>query len=144
MAFMMSTRPRNWYDLSYEQQREWERNERRHQDEVYDIERREREAREDAEAQHARLMRARREWASVCEEYADEISALRSDLDNIAAERDALIDQVRRFRIALAIAGRIENHSTDYVASKVLVPLGDDERAFWASRRINRRLADGR
>lgn len=86
----MSRRPSNWYAMSYTEQREWESNERAHQDELYYAEQREREARDEAD----RLDRhRRRELASAREERADmsaEIDRLCELCDELRSERDEL------------------------------------------------------
>lgn len=83
-------RPRDWYDMTYDQQRAWEREDRRHQEDLYDAEQREREAREEADAADRRR---RRELSAVREEVSclsDDLDAARQSLDQAHAELDAL------------------------------------------------------
>lgn len=92
----VASRPRNWYDMSYEQQREWERNERKHRDELDDAERREREARDEAEMLDRRR---RRELASAREElsgYVEESERLADEVNQLRVERDGLVAAARR------------------------------------------------
>lgn len=89
------TRPSNWYDMGYAQQREWEQNERKHQqaldDAQYDAERQQRDAEDRLRAANAR----QRAVASERDELADEAGELRQQLAAVRAERARLVQWMR-------------------------------------------------
>jgi hypothetical protein len=80
-------RPRNWYDMSDEQRRAWQRQAMEMEDLEYEKDR-ERQARENAEASAERLRReARAERASYQEEVEGLQDALRQAEEDLAEEK---------------------------------------------------------
>lgn len=82
----MISRPPNWYEMSWDQQRDWETNSRRQQSEMDDLER----AREDEEhSRKAAQAEARELWSrhqSTVGELQGIIDDLSGQLDNANAE----------------------------------------------------------
>ena len=73
-------RPRGWYDMTYDQQREWETREREHERERDNLEARERQARADADRDVEQLKRRIRGLNAEAEDYQDENARLAATL----------------------------------------------------------------
>ena len=77
----MMNRPRDWYDMTHDQQRDWERREREREDLEYDLDR----ARQDSE----RLDRQRQESIRYLRGALDEERNSNAEyIDSLATERD--------------------------------------------------------
>ncbi len=85
------SKPRNWYDMTSDQRREWEKGERGREDLEYERNR----EREQAEADRARMRRERRaEQEAHAEELqsaSDEAADLAGQVEELTAQRDALL-----------------------------------------------------
>ena len=90
------SRPRDWYDMSYEQQTEWERRERVHADERDRLERDAREIRDDADRQAAHHARERAAFKSDAEDLEDENARLGATLTTARAHVHELVALVSR------------------------------------------------
>jgi hypothetical protein len=77
----LMNRPRGWYDMDYQQQREWMATERRHQDERDQADRERRDAEEAAERAESRRRR--------------EVAAAREDYYSVTSDLDTVTDQLR-------------------------------------------------
>jgi predicted nucleic acid-binding Zn-ribbon protein len=113
--FGASKRPDNWYSMSYEEQRTWERAERQHRDELDDVERRERQAREDAEHVQRRLDVARREHRAYVSELYEENERLSEELAETRTQCDELLAALKLCRSAIneeVMAAGDDDHPT--------------------------------
>lgn len=78
----LANRPRDWYDMSYEQQREWENNERRHRRAVEDAEDDARRAREDAASVTRLTAERNRMLCNERDEFAEESARVAEKYDD--------------------------------------------------------------
>ncbi len=94
----MSNRPRDWYQLTWEQRQAWEKAERERQDLESDAQR----ARDDADAAERNVRRLRREADAARHEAQEEVAQARDavneaeiDLRALTEQRDALLAALR-------------------------------------------------
>lgn len=91
----MNRKPSNWYEMSWDEQREWNRRERAREDAEDEA----RRARDDAEAANRRASRERREAQSRESGIREEMAGIQEDyghleetLCEVRLERDRLVD----------------------------------------------------
>lgn len=102
MSFASGDRPRNWYSMDYVEQREWEDNERKHRRALADAEYDRDRLASDHQNEMRRAESRKRELASERDEYAEEagrlslqLTELRTELEAIVVERDALLNHLK-------------------------------------------------
>lgn len=125
-------KPSNWYSMSYDAQREWERHDRAAEDEHYAR----RRAEEDAEAARHDAQRAvnqaRAQAAAEFQSMEEDIEAARAERDDAIEQRDSLLEACRTAQslcdsVASALAGLCQPES-DALADELAV-LAMDLRA---------------